>query len=107
MSNIPQIDALHVWRDVRWDGCEVPERAVHLGGDVAGAEPGTGAAAGEGGQAESEEGPQAPGSASAYCLHPAGKYYAAILHGKSEQIPTRKTKHRSVYSDSCAEFAQF
>lgn len=90
MLNVPQVDALHVWRDVRWDGCEVPERAVHLGGHIAGAEPRTGDAAAEGGQAESEECPQPLGSASADCLHPAGKYYAPALHSKSEQADSYK-----------------
>lgn len=90
MLNIPQIDALHVWRDVRWDGCEVPECAVHFSGDVAGAEPGTGDTAGESSQAGTEEGPQPPGSASAYCFHPAGKHYTTILHSKSEQTDSYK-----------------
>lgn len=79
---------------MRWDGCEVPERAVHLGGDVAGAEPGTGGAAGEGSQAGSEEGPQPAGPAPPRCFHPAGRYYATILDSESKQIPTRKTEHK-------------
>lgn len=69
MLNIPQIDALHIWRDVRWDGSEVPECAVHLRGDIAGAEPGTGGAAGKGSQAGGEEGPQPPAPASFRRLH--------------------------------------
>lgn len=104
---IPQIDALHVWGDVRWDGCEVPERAVHLGGDVAGAEPGTGAAATEG-EAEGEEGPQAPGPAAARGLHPAGERYTAILHSKSQRADAcRENKpHKRLPWHSC-RVAQF
>lgn len=71
MLNIPQIDALHIWRDVRWDSSEVPERAVHLGGDIAGTEPGTGGTAGKGSQAGGEEDSQPPAPASSWRLHPA------------------------------------
>lgn len=72
LLNIPEIDALHVWRDVRRDGGEVAERAVHLGGDVAGAEPGTGDGSRGDSQAEGQEGPQAARWAPARPRHPAG-----------------------------------
>lgn len=57
---------------MRWDGGEVPERAVHLGGDVAGAEPGTGGGSGGGSEAEGQQGPQAARWAPARPRHPAG-----------------------------------
>lgn len=100
--DVPQVDALHVWRDACWDGCEVAESAVHLGGDVAGAEPGTGGAAGEGGQAGTEEDLQPPGSASVHCCHPAGGHYNAILHSDREPTDSYKeTKHKHLWCHLC------
>lgn len=104
--DVPQVDALHVWRDAWWDGCEVAESAVHLGGDVAGAEPGTGGAAGQGGQAGTEEDLQPPGSASVHCCHPAAGHYNAILHSDREPTDSYKeTKHKQlwIYGAICAE----
>lgn len=99
--NVPQVDALHVWRDAWWDSREVAESAVHLGGDVAGTEPGTGGAAGESSQAGTEEDLQPPGSASGHCCHPA-EHYTTILHSEREQTDSYKeTKHKRLRCYLC------